>query len=61
VSDEFLTAAEEKTCEICGTIGMLYTRRERLIADDQATLAMKLDIHIKQRLKDLKGWVLKNE
>jgi hypothetical protein len=40
---------------------MLYNRRERLIAEGQEKLAVRLDVHIKQLIDDLKQWILKNE
>lgn len=58
---EFLTAPEEKSCEFCFRVAMLYNRRERLIADGQEKLGVRLDSYIKQTLKDLKEWMLKNE
>lgn len=58
---EFLTDKEEKICEFCFKIAMLYNRRERLIADEQPILATRLDIHIKQYIQDLRGWLLKND
>jgi hypothetical protein len=58
---EFLTAPEEKSCELCFKVAMLYNRRERLISEGQEKLAVRLDIHIKQTLIDLKDWMMKND
>jgi hypothetical protein len=58
---EFLTDAEQKTCQKCFPVAALYNRRENLIKEGYSELGMRLDIHIKQCLDDLKQWILKNE
>jgi len=58
---EFLTASQEKLCDLCFRVAALYNRRENLIKDDMASLGMRLDIPIKVLLDDLKQWILKNE
>ncbi len=58
---EFLTGVEEKTCQMCFPVAALYNRRENLIKEGRADLGMRVDIHIKKCLDDLRQWILKNE
>ena len=60
-SKEFLTASQEKLCDLCFRIAALYNRRENLIREEMAHQGMRLDIPIKVLLEDLKQWILKND
>lgn len=58
---EFLTASQEKLCDLCFRIAALYNRRENLIREEMAHQGMRLDIPIKALLEDLKQWISENE